>query len=126
MSGLRFELVSNAVYRALREYDHGKRLAHDLRMVNRGEGPTIKQGSGRVAQTRYVTAAVLDALGDEDAVDTLVTVARAYADAEARLREAELIVVATDPDEVPDRWKRANDDVERLRGELLRAAEGVE
>ena len=58
------EAIFEAVHKALVEYDRAKRTARDLRMISRGEGPTIKRGTGRVAQALHVTRAVAAALHD--------------------------------------------------------------
>lgn len=57
------EAIQLAVYKALIEHDRAKRLARELRVIKRG-GPTIKRGTGRSAQARFVTDAVMAVLAE--------------------------------------------------------------
>jgi hypothetical protein len=68
----RYELVSDAIYRALVVYDREKRNVRDPRSAigsrpGRVKGPTIKRGTGRSGLTRHLTAAVLRALDEVSA-----------------------------------------------------------
>ena len=58
------DAITDAVWKALREFDRARRTARDLRIATRG-GPTVKRGTGRAAQARFVAAAVVAVLAQE-------------------------------------------------------------
>lgn len=68
------EAISEALHKGLVEFDRAKRTARDLRMIRRGEGPTVKRGTGRWAQVLHLTRAVVAAL--HDPADDRLAVAR--------------------------------------------------
>ena len=66
----RTEVVLEALYRALARWDHEVRQARNLRMaMGRGRGPRTVRGTRRSAQARFLTAAVLTALREEETSD---------------------------------------------------------
>lgn len=69
MTYTRREAIAEALYKAIGKYNEGLRLAHDLRIAQGGKGPRIKRGTGRSAQTMFLTDAVLKALDEYECED---------------------------------------------------------